>query len=136
MGDCCKTLRPIDITVVPGTQVTIVIPEVFLHKGKCFTLAFCLTKAEVVKYSTITGTEPVFIQNGVTGTIDQLLDNAGDLFYGDKLLRDFCYRIRFGNNGLPSSVPHWINLNTPRCSRAYDPNNANAGPTTDETEGA
>lgn len=124
-----RCLRPIDITVAPGTQVTIAVPEVFLHKGRCYTLNFCLTRPEIVKYSTIIGTETVFIQNGVGGDLHQMLDNAADIFYGEKLLRGFCYRLRFGNNGLPSSVTHFLNLNTPCCGRDYNPNNANDGPT-------
>ena len=122
-------MRPIDITVIPGTEVIITVPETYLHKNKCYTLELCLTKPEIQKYSTITGIEIVFIKNGVCGEQYRLIDNAGDVFYADKLLRGYEYRLRFGNNGLPEAIPHFINLNTPKCSRGYDPNNAVDGPT-------
>lgn len=120
-------LKPIGIKVAPGVQVTITIPKVFLKKGKTFCLDFCLTKAQIVEYSHIIGTELVYIQNDCGGTNYQLLDYAADVFFGDKLLLGKCYIIRFGNNGLPSSVQHFINLNTPCCSRAYDPANSDIG---------
>lgn len=120
-------LKPIGITVLPGVQVTITIPQVFLKKGKTFCMDFCLTEAQVQEYAHIIGTEVVYIQNGIGGENYQLLDYAADIFYGGKLLLGRCYVIRFGNNGLPSSVKHFININTPCCSRAYDPANGDIG---------
>lgn len=124
-----KCLKPIDITVVSGTSVTITIPEIFLRKGKIHTLVFCLTEAEFVKFKSVIGTEVVLIQNGAGGISYVLEDNSGDIFYADKLLIGFEYRIKFGNNGPAVQtgsvglISHFINLNTPCCSRAYDPGN-------------
>lgn len=128
----CKTFKPIGITVIPGVQVTIIVPEQYLFNKEEYTLKFCLTKPEIVEYSTIVGNEVVYIQNGVGGELYQLLDCAANIFYGSKLIfnkccNPVCYRLRFGNNGLPSSVEHFINLNTPKFSRAYNPSNAETG---------
>ena len=122
-------LKPIKLEVSPGTKVTIIVPDVHLHKGKEFDLVFFLTCPAAQTYSTITSTEAVYIQTG--GVDYQLLDKAADIFYGGLLHRDRCYRIRFGNNGLPGKVKHFINLDSPRCARPYDPNNAIDGPTAD-----
>lgn len=127
MENCRRILRPIDITVVPTVSVIIITPEIFIKNREMETLEFRLTRAERVKYSNIVGNEIVYLQNGSGGTNYQLIDNAGNVFYADKLLLGFCYRLRFGNNGLPTGVPHWINLNTPCCSRAFDPSNAVIG---------
>lgn len=125
-----KILRPIDITVVPGVTLTITIPQIFLKKGKCHTLKFCLTEAEIVKLKSATRTEAVLIQNGVGGISYVLEDSSGDIFYADKLLLGFCYRIKFGNNGpavqagTVGLIAHFININTPCCSIGIDPANA------------
>lgn len=128
---CVEKLKPIGITVISGVQVNIVIPEIYLLKGKTIAVKFCLTKPETIEYSKIVGTEVVYIQNGVGGELYQLLDCAADIFYGTKLVLDkcdpICYILRFGNNGLPSSVKHFINLNTPCRSKAYDPANGDIG---------
>lgn len=133
-SECMEKLKPIGITVISGVQVNIILPEIYLLKGKTVAFKFCLTKPEIVEYSKIIGTEVVYIQNGVGGEVYQLLDCAADVFYGTKLVLDCCdpivYIIRFGNNGLPSSVKHWINLNTPCRSKAYDPANGDIGSVT------
>lgn len=130
-NDCMEKLKPIGLTVTSGVQVNVVIPEIYVLKGKTIAVKFCLTKPEIVEYSKIIGNELVYIQNGPGGDVAQLLDCAADIFYGSKLLLNKCdpfvYILRFGNNGLPSSIKHWININTPKCSRAYDPANGDIG---------
>lgn len=116
-------VKPIDITVSSGSYVIITVPAMYLTKGCVNTLRFCLTKPDWVKYKTIIGNEIVYIQNGVNGENYQLEDKAGDVFYADKLLENYEYRIVFGNNGI-GGVQHFLNLNTPKCARGYDPNNA------------
>lgn len=131
-------MKPIDITVTSGTQVVITIPDVYLTNKRVYELDFCLTKPAVIKYSKIVGNEVVYIQDGVGGTNYPLMDNAGNVFYACKLLLGRCYRLKFGNNGLPANVQHFINLNTPCENRAYDPANATVGtitPASVEDEG-
>lgn len=142
MDNCCKTLKPIDITVVSGVSIIITIPEVFLKDGKCFNLLFCLTDAELVKFKDlITGIEVVSIQNGVGGITYVLEDNVADIFYADLLKIGWCYRIRFGNNGpavqtgTVGLIGHFLNLNTPCCARKYNPANTVIPPIEVETEG-
>lgn len=125
-----RCLKPIDITVVPGTSVVITVPEQFLKDGKCFDLLFCLSEADRVKFrDLITGTEVVTIQNGVGGISYVLEDKNADTFYADLLQLGFCYVLRFGNNGPSiqtgqvSGIAHFINLNTPCCARRYNPAN-------------
>lgn len=143
MDNCCKTLRPIDITVVSGVSVIITIPEVFLKDGKCFNLLFCLSEAELVKFKDlITGIEVVSIQNGVGGITYVLEDNAADIFYADLLRIGWCYRLRFGNNGpavqtgTVGLIAHFIALNPPCCARKYNPANTAIPPVVAEAEGA
>ena len=113
--------NPIDVTVVSGTSVTIMIPEVALVNGKVDKMKFCLTKADRAQLETAVGTEPVSIQAGAAGTPIPLLTRIGNVFYADRLELHYNYRIAYANNG--PSGPHFLNLNTPKPGRAYDPNN-------------
>lgn len=131
----CNVLRVLDIVIIPGTSVTIIIPEITLFDKRMFTLEFCLTRAQIEKLRTATGTEPVLIQNGVGGDIAPLEDCAGDVFYANELIPGYCYRIRYGNNGPvdligTGGLAHYININSPKCKRQIDPGNAPATTTT------
>ena len=112
-------LRITDLTVVSGTSVTITIPDIILINGIVRTLQFFLTPAQRVLLDTSTGIEQVFIQTN--GTSYPLLTRLANIFYADRLIPRRQYRIAFGNNGLPAGIPHFINFNTPRCTRAYNP---------------
>lgn len=136
-------IKPIDLTIVSGTSCAITIPPLFLKDGCMTTLEFCLTKPDLVKYrDLLTGTEVVTLTNGVGGTSYVLEDNAADVFYADKLLLGYCYRLRFGNNGpaiqtgQTAGIGHFINLNTPCCSRKYNPANTVIPPIPEATEEA
>lgn len=117
-------LTPIDIVVVPGTSVTLVIPEIFLHDEEVFCLKFCLTKAEWVKFRTATKTEQVYIQNGVGGIVYPLVTKFADIFFADRLRKCWEYRIGYGNNGMPAAIAHFIAFNPPDCACPIDPANA------------
>jgi len=119
--------QPIDITVVSGTSVTIIIPEIDLVNGRVDVLKFCLTKTQLAQLRTATGIETVSIQVGVSGTPLPLLTRLGNIFYADRLRQCFEYRIAYGNNG-PSSTQHFINLNTPKPYKGYDPGSAPPAP--------
>jgi len=132
-----RPIHPIDITVTSGSSVVITIPEVFLRNGKHYSLLFELTPPELVKFhDLITGSEVVKIKNGVSGDAYVLMCSAGNIFYADRLHLGRCYRLRYGNNapentaGTSGGVKHFINLDTPRCARGYDPAN-NMIPTTE-----
>lgn len=131
-------IRPIALTIVSGTSVTIVIPPQFLKNGKCFDLEFCLSEPDRVAFrDLIEGIEVVTIQNGVGGVSYVLETNAANVFYADRLHLGFCYRIRWGNNGPAiqtgqvAAIAHFINLNTPCCARGYDPANNTIPPADD-----
>lgn len=135
-----QNCKLIDIEVVSGVQVNIIIApvELFNEKEYCFDL--CLNKKQVREYSKIQSTELVYIENGCGGERIQLDNKAGNIFYGGKLILGHCYVIRFGNNGSTGGSGggrrHFINLNTPKCSRAYDPSNSDTGTiTTDNLSG-
>jgi len=121
-------LRITDLTVVSGTSVTITIPDIILINGIVRTLQFFLTPAQRVLLDTSTGIEQVFIQTN--GTSYPLLTRLANIFYADRLIPRRQYRIAFGNNGLPAGIPHFINFNTPRCTRAYNPADGTAPSTT------
>lgn len=133
-----RKIKPIALTIVSGTSVTIVIPPQFLKNGKFFDLEFCLSEVDRVAFrDLIEGIEVVTIQNGVGGVSYVLENSSGNVFYADRLRLGFCYRLRWGNNG-PSiqtgqvaAIPHFINLNTPCCSRPYDPANNTIPPADD-----
>jgi len=114
-----KLLEITNLAVVSGTSVTITLEEIPLINGIVRTFAFCLTPAQRLLFETSTGIEQVFIQ--INGTSSPLLTRLGNLFYADRLIFHREYRIAFGNNGLPAGIPHFINFNTPRCTRAYNP---------------
>lgn len=132
--------KPIALTVVSGTSVTITIPEVFLKDGCFLNLEFCLAKPDLVKYKDlIIGNEVVLIQNGIGGTSYVVEDKKADIFYADSLILGYCYRLVWGNNGPATTdgatglVAHFLNLNTPCCARKFNP--ANVVIPTIETEG-
>lgn len=117
-------LKPIDLTVVPDTSVTIVIPQIGLENGKVFRLDFKLTPLVEEKLDTATGTEAVSIQNGVGGTVYPLDTRLGNVFYADRLIPCEKYRIGYGNNGAPGGVQHFQDLETKEKASAYNPGNA------------
>lgn len=123
----------VDIKVFSGTQVNIIIEPVELFNEKEYCFELCLNKKQIREYSKIIGTELVYVQNGCGGENIQLWNKAGNIFYGVKLILGCCYVIRFGNNGAPGSVRHFLNLNTPKCSRAYDPANSDTGTITTDS---
>ena len=125
-----KCIRPIALTVVSGVSATIVIPEQFLKDGKFFNLSFVLSEVDRMTFrDLIEGNEVVSIMNGVGGTSYVLENSVADIFYSDRLHIGYCYRIRWGNNGAASSdgttglVQHFLCLNTPCCSRPFNPAN-------------
>lgn len=133
-------IRPIDLTIISGTSVTITIPPQFLKNGKFFDLEFCLSEPDRVAFrDLIEGIEVVTIQNGVSGVSYVLENSTGNTFYSDRLHIGFCYRLKWGNNGpsiqtgQESGIAHFINLNTPCCARPYDPANNTIPPAGDVT---
>ena len=116
--------QPIDVTVVPSTSFTVVIPEIDLENGDVHTLIYKLTRPEQIKADSAVGTEQVFIQNGAGGTSYPLGTLLGNIFYADRLIIGREYRIAFGNNGFPAAVQHFECLNTPKVANPYNPGNA------------
>jgi len=112
-------LRITNLAVVSGTSVTITLENMPLINGTVRTFNFCLTQAQRLLFDTATNIEQVFLQ--VNGTSYPLLTRLGNIFYADRLILHRRYHIAFGTNGLPVGVPHFINFNTPRCTRAYNP---------------
>jgi len=118
-----RNLFPIDLIIASGTSLIIVVPEIGLTNRNMYNLFFKLNDKLRDKFKTqATGTESVAIQVGVNGTPIPLLDNAANIFLSD-LLFYTVYRLRYGNNGLPAAIPHFIALNTPRFARPIDPAN-------------
>jgi hypothetical protein len=106
-----------------------------LKPGIHFNLEFCLTKPDIVKFrDLIEGNEYVNIQNGVGGTIYVLENCLADIFYADRLHLGFCYRLRWSNNGpavqtgATGLIAHFLNLNTPKCARGFNPANTTIPP--------
>ena len=133
-----KTIRPVALTVVPGTSVTIVIPQINLNNGKHIGLEFCLFEADKTNYNTlIEGIEPVLLQIGINGTSYVVENRKGNILYADKLLIGYCYRLIYGNNGAAATdgttglVEHFLCVNSPCCSKSYNP--ANTTPPTPTT---
>ena len=121
-------LKITDLAVVPGTSVTITLSEMPLINGTTRSFDFCLNEAQRILFDTAQGIEQVFIQIG-TATAAPLLTRIGNIFYSDRLIFHREYRIAYGNNGLPAGIPHFINFNTPRCTRAYNPADGTTPPT-------
>jgi hypothetical protein len=110
--------------------VVITIPPQFLRPGKHLDLDFVLSEPDRVAFrDLIEGTEIVTVMNGIGGSAYVLENCLADIFYADRLHLGFCYRLRWSNNG-PANVSgttglvgHFINLNTPRCARGFNPAN-------------
>ena len=114
-------LRITNLAVVPGTSVTITLSDMPLINGRVNAFEFCLNEAQEVLFDTAQGVEPVLIEIGTSGTAMPLLTRIGNIFYSDRLILCHEYRIAYGNNGMPVGVPHFINFNTPSCTRAFNP---------------
>jgi len=112
-------VRITNLAVVSDTSVTITLENIPLINGVVREFDFRLTPAQRLLFKSATNIEQVFIQVGSTSY--PLLTRLGNIFYADRLIINRRYRIAFGNNGLPAAVPHFINFNTPRCTRAYNP---------------
>lgn len=109
-----------NITVTPGVSVLISVQDgITFRNGKHYDLKFCYPSTLQTVVDTITGVETVLIRSGV-GTQIQVADNIGNAFYSGKLYHGRCYRLVYGNNGIPAGVVHFECLNTPCCSK-YDP---------------
>jgi hypothetical protein len=125
-----KRIRPIALTIISGTSVTITIPPQFLKPGKHLDLDFCLSEPDIVQFrDLIEGNEAVTIMNGVGGIVYILENSLADIFYADRLHIGYCYRLRWSNNGPANQtgttglIGHFLNLNTPKCARGFNPAN-------------
>ena len=120
-----KRLRPIDILVTPGATMTVVIPPIDLNDRTDILIdTRFLTDPIMDTLDTSEGTEVVSIQVGATGTVYPLYTARANIFYGDRFHKDYDYFVGFGTNGPPAAVLHFINFNTPRRARPYNPGNA------------
>ena len=129
-------IRPIALTITSGTSVAITIPGQYLRDGKRFILEFVLSEPDRVSFrDLIEGNEIVTIVNGIGGTAYVLEDYKADVFYSDRLILGYCYKLIWGNNGAVSTTAgalgHFINVNTPHCCRPYNPANDAIPPVTD-----
>ena len=122
-----RVIKPIEISVTSGAKVDIIVSPMDLDNGKCYNLLFCVPKAQEELFDKIQGNEIVFVQIGTTGTSIQLTELNGNVFYAGKLQHARCYRLMYGNNGLPSKTLHLVCLNTPCCS-FFNPGNVAALP--------
>ena len=121
-------IRPIALTITSSTSVIITIAPQFLRPGRHFDLEFCLGEPDRVAFrDTVEGNEVVTILNGIGGTEYALETKSANVFYADRLHIGYIYRLVWNNNGAVSTtaggLAHFLNLNTPHCSRPYNPAN-------------
>jgi len=123
-----RNLEITNIAVEPGTSVTITLSDMPHINGTVREFEFCLTEAQRLMFDAAAGIEEVFIIIGTGSTPMPLLTRLANIFYSDRLIPCRKYVIAYGNNGLPTAVAHFINFNTPKCTRAYNPADVPAPP--------